>query len=185
MKSTLIIIILVTVSCAAPNNLINSEPHLYTVENGNGIKTTVKSHQIGKIPNTSFDHLKNYLTEIVDYDLDFQKKIVINFIDSDPKTHQKNHRVPWDIFYGNLKDDLNSIEPCNHIWSINKNVKNLYYYHGKTINWTTDEKNYIRELFFKYNGLNGGFVIIKPDGHYFLKRGEYTKSNILNTLKDF
>lgn len=180
-----ILIILLILGCSPSNSLINKEPYLYTLENSDGTKTLVPSHKKSSISKTNFQNLKEYLVDINDYNLDFNKKIILNFIDNDPIRYRKNYQVPWDIFYGNLYEELNSIEPCNQIWILNKSVKDLYYYHGNKINWIVDRDNVIRELFFNYNGLNGGFVIIKPNGKYFLKVGEYKKSDVLNTLKGF
>ena len=115
----------------------------------------------------------------------FNKKIIINFIDNDPKIYRENYQVPQDIFYGDLENDLARIELCNHFWIINQRVKDLHYYHGNKINWIVDENKRIREFFFKYDGLNGGFVIIKPNGDYFLKVGEYRKSDVLKRHNEF
>lgn len=186
MKNLLkILISIAIIGCSSSNNLINKEPHLYTVENPDGTKTNVKSHAIGKLSNEIYEVLKKYLSDINVYNIDFEKKIIINFIDNDPRIFRENYKVPWDIFYGNIEKDLTKIEQCNHFWIINKTVKGLHYYHGNKISWIADKNNTIRNLFFKYDGLNGGFVIIKPNGDYFLKIGEYQKSDLLKAHHEF
>lgn len=171
--------------CSSSNNLINKEPHLYTIENLDGSKTKIKSHLTSNLNSVDYETLKNHLSNISDKEIDFDKKIVINFIDNDPWINKKNYQVPWDIFYGNMKVDLAKLGQSNHFWIINHRVKNLHYYHNDKIKWIIDKNDVIRKLFFKYNGINGGFVIIKPNGEYFLKIGEYKKSDVLKTHSEF
>ncbi|PJX24607.1 hypothetical protein CAP47_03750 [Psychroflexus sp. S27] len=186
MKNLLQFLLIIIISgCSSSNSLVNKEPYLYTLENPDGSKTKVKSHLTSQLSNVDYQTLKNHLNKISDKEIDFNKKIIINFIDNDPKIYRKGYQVPWDIFYGNIKDDLAKLGQSNHFWIINKKVKDLYYYHGDKIKWIVDEGDFIRKLFFHYNGLNGGFVIIKPNGDYFLKVGEYQKSEVLKTYKEF
>ncbi len=186
MKNILhILISFLLIGCHSTNSLLNKEPYLYTFEKPNGSKMFVKSHKKDNLSSKDFQNLKKYLKKINDYNINFDKKIIINFIDNDPAIYRKNYRVPWDIFYGNLADKLNSIEPCNHFWIINKKVKDLHYYHGNKINWIVDTNNIIRESFFEYDGPNGGFLILKPNGEYFLKLEEYSKLDMISTLKYF
>ena len=171
--------------CSSSNSLINKEPYLYTIENPDGSKIKVKSHLTGSLINEDYETLKEHLNNISDKEIDFAKKVIINFIDNDPRIYRKNYQVPWDIFDGNIDVDLTKFSQPNHFWIINERVKDFYYYHGNKINWIVDKGDLIRNLFFKYDGLNGGFVIIKPNGDYFLKIGEYRKSDILKTHKEF
>ncbi|CAM1369714.1 hypothetical protein [Tenacibaculum xiamenense] len=180
-----IFLIILMMGCSSSNNLIEKEPYLYVIENLDGSQIKVKSHLIDSLVNEDYKTLKNHLNNISGKQIDFDKKIIINFIDNDPIVYKKNYQVPWDIFYGNMENDLIRFGQSNHFWVINKRVKDLYYYHGNKINWIVDENNIIRELFFRYDGLNGGFVIIKPNGNYFLKIGEYQKSDVLKTHNEF
>ncbi|MFD0964986.1 hypothetical protein [Pseudofulvibacter geojedonensis] len=172
-------------SCLSSNSLINEEPYLYTLESKEGKKTFVKSHSTNTLSKNNLENLKKHLTDINPSDIDFSKKIVVNFINNNPSISIKNYQVPWDIFYGNMQKKLNSIEPCNHFWIINKDVTDLYYYHGNKINWIIDKQNIIKKLFFNYDKLNGGFLILKPNGEYFIKKGEYTKSDVLDIMRSF
>ena len=186
MKNLLKILIIVSiVGCSSTNKLINRQPYLYTIKNDDGSKIKVKSHTIDTLKNEEYETLKNHLNNISDQDILFENKIIINFIDNDPRIYNKGYQVPWDIFYGKIENDLSKTEQCNHFWIINQKVKDLHYYHGNKINWIVDKNEIIRNLFFKYNGLNGGFVIIKPNGEYFLKVGEYQKSDVLKRHKEF
>ena len=173
------------VGCTTLNSITNEGGSLYTIENSDDTITKVKSDTTGSLNNKDYENLKNYLTDITQQKINFDKKVIINFIDNDPKTYRKNYQVPWDIFYGNMENDLTKLGECNHFWIINQRVKDLDYYHGDKINWVVDKNNLIRQSFFKYDGLNGGFVIIKPNGDYFLKIGEYRKSDVLNTHNEF
>ncbi|MDN6281269.1 MAG: hypothetical protein L0J45_09720, partial [Psychroflexus sp.] len=155
--------------------MIDKEAHLYTLENPDGTKAFVKSHKKGKISNKDFQSLKKYLTEISNDQLNFDKNIVINYIDKDPTQASQNYQVPWDIFSGHMSDDLKAIAPTNHLWLIHKNVENLHYYHGDKINWIVDKDSLMRKSFFEYADLNGGFIIIKQTGTYFLRVGEFGK----------
>ncbi|MFC0605180.1 hypothetical protein [Winogradskyella pulchriflava] len=186
MKNLLkILVIIAILGCSSSKNLINEKPYVYTIENYDGTQTKVKSHTTGKLSNENYEILKSHLLNIIDHDIDFDKKIIINFIDNDPTIYRKGYRVPWDIFSGNIKKNLDKIEECNHFWIINKRVKDLHYYHGKKINWKVDKNNVIRNFFFKNEGLNGGFLILKPNGDYFLKVGEYGKYDVISTYKLF
>lgn len=178
-------IILLLIGCSTSNSLINEDAYLYTLENPDGTKTFVKSHKRSQIPNKDFQSLKKYLTEISDDQLDFDKNIIINYIDRGPTEASQNYQVPWDIFSGHTSDDLEAIAPTNHLWLIHKDVENLHYYHGDKINWIVDKENQMRELFFKHADLNGGFIIIKPTGTYFLRVGEFQKRDLIDTYKEF
>ncbi len=188
-----ILLIMLMTGCTSTNSLVNDEPHslvdresyLYTLENSDGSKTEVKSHLTGILTNMDYENLKSHLKDISNKELDFNKRIIINYIDNDPRIYRKNYQVPWDIFYGNMEADLAKFGKANHFWVINKGVTDLHYYHGDKIKWIEDKNNVVRKLFFAYDGLNGGFVIIKPNGEYFLNIGEYTKSNFLETHKEF
>lgn len=171
--------------CSSSKSLIERKPYLYVIQKLDGSQINVKSHFIDSLSNEYYDTLKKHLNSISYKEINFDKKIIINFIDNDPRINKKNYQVPWDIFYGNIEKDLSKHGQSNHFWIINKRVKHLYYYHGDKINWIVDENNLIREMFFNYDGLNGGFVIIKPNGKYFLKIGEYRKSDFLKTCNQF
>lgn len=180
-----ILVAISLVGCSTTNVRNTKDPFLYTIKTADGSKINVKSHTIDTLNSENHEILKKHLINISDDDIDFDKKIIINFIDNDPRIHQKGFQVPWDIFYGNLENELNKIEQCNHFWIINPTVEDLYFYHGNKIKWIEDKNEVIRDLFFKYNGLNGGFVILKPEGGYFLKVGEYIKSEVLKRHNEF
>lgn len=180
-----IFIILSILGCSSSKNSIKNEPGVYLIENADGTTKKVRSDTTGKLTNENHEILKNHLSHISDYNINFTKKVIINFIDNDPRVHMGNYQVPWDIFYGNIENELAEIDQLNHFWIINERVKELYYYHGNKISWIVDKENTIRDLFFQYEGLNGGFVIIKPNGDYFLKVGEYQKSDVLKMHEEF
>ena len=179
MKKIMFIPVILMMSCSTNKTVNNSTFNGYRIKNSQGEIITVPSDEKNVLEAEFFSELKEYLNDIVNYNLDFSKKTVINFIDNDPKWTIANYQVPWDIFYGNLSEELNKIENCNHIWIKNKKVEDLYYYHGNKIKWITDKNDLIRSKFFKYDGLNGGFLILNPDGQYHLKVGEYTKAGLL------
>jgi hypothetical protein len=79
---------------------------------------------------------------------------------------------------------MNKIVRISHFWVINPNVKNLYYYHGNKINWIKDTNNYIQKNLLFFEGLNGGYIILDSAGNYYLQRGEYSKKDVLNKLKE-
>ena len=169
----------------SPNSLIYTDPHIYTIKNPDGTESKVKSHFISDLSSEEFDALKTYLNNISESKINFNNHIIINFIDNDPKIHIDHYQVPWDIFYGDMKKDLAKLGKPNHFWMINPRVKDLNYYHANKIQWFVDKDDVIRELFFEYNGLNGGFVIIRPTGKYFVNVGEYRKSEVLEAYKEF
>ena len=174
-----------SINISQGSSLLNKDPHAYSLENPDGSISSIISHDIETLSSQDLLNLKIYLSNLTDHELDFSKNIVINFIDIDPRRSRENYQVPWDIFYGKLENELNQIKSSVHVWIINPTVTNLHYYHGDTINWRKDLDNTVRNLFFDYPRLNGGFVIIKPNGEYFYKLGEYSKSDILNTYMDF
>lgn len=180
-KLSLVLSFVSLLSCSTTQSFLNKKAHLYTINNA-----LIKSHKHGKLSDENFRFLKKHLTNISNNSLNFNTKTVINYIDNDPKDINNDYQTSWDIFDGCLTSKLNSMFPCNHLWVINERVKNLNYYHNNKINWTTDQNNIIRQLFFNNtDGFNGGFVIIKPNGEYFLKIGEYKKEELLDTFKEF
>lgn len=180
MKKILFVAFVFVLSCSTKKTAITAGIDEYKVKDVHGKYIIIPSDTLGELRPEYFAGLKVYLNEIADYHLDFTKNTVINFIDNDPSKHIPNYQVPWDIFYGDLSEELNTIEDCNQLWIKNVRVKNLHYYHGHKIKWLSDKDDIIRSKFFKYNGLNGGYLILKPNGQFYLKVGEYTKLDLLN-----
>ena len=140
------------------------------------------TNEIKTLSNIKTLELNKYLKNI-DSNLLPNRKTIIIYINNDPKFVEKNYQVPWDIFYGNLVQELNSVEKPNLFWIINENVKNLHFYHGDKINWKIDKENYLQNNFFIHNGMNGGFLILNKEGKYFFKEGEYDKKELINAYK--
>ena len=132
--------------------------------------------QQGEVNTLEFNQIVRYLSPT---NINTTQPIIINYIDNDPRTTNTKTQVAWDIFHGNLKSDLNSIYKCNQICMHNPRVKKLHYYHKDSRQWYKDVNLQIRDAFFANEGLNGGFVIIQPNGKYYLRVGEYSKKNIL------
>lgn len=166
---------------AQKNNSISK----YEVKDNTGKTITILSDTKGTLDEKSYDNLISQLNEISSSKIDKSKNIIINYIDDNPRINNKNYQVPWDIFNRNLSSKLNKTKQCSHFWVINKKVTNLYYYHVNKINWLKDQNSIIKKIFFNYESLNGGFVIIKPNKEYYLKNGEYSKKELLSVYKDF
>ncbi|MXV38681.1 hypothetical protein GO491_08355 [Flavobacteriaceae bacterium Ap0902] len=180
---TLFFLTLLTLNCAA-QTVEKKSPHTYQLGNAYDSINEVLNETTGNLSTEDYQLLKNHLSNISTENIDFNKSIIINYINNDPKSAQTNYQVEWDIFYGDLAKKLSKIEQNHQFWMINPEVQNLHYY-GNKIDWRTDKNNIIKKLFFDYNGLNGGFIIIKPDGSFYKNVGEYTKADVINAFKKF
>jgi hypothetical protein len=177
MRISILLVFFLFVSCASKKELNTNEPYIYKIETENGNIKQIPMFQRGQLNTNDLNEIVHYLSPA---NIFVTQPIIINYIDNDPFRQTKaNYQVPWDIFYGNLKQDLSSIYNCNQIWMHNPRVKNLYYYHKDSRQWYKDVNLQIRDLFFANEGLNGGFVIIQPNGKYYLRVGEYSKKDIL------
>ncbi|MDR6846030.1 hypothetical protein [Flavobacterium granuli] len=138
----------------------------------------IKMEVTSKLKESTLDYFKKT------YDLDKNNFTVINYIDNDPKPTSISSQVPWDIFEDDYIKQIRKIDKVNHLWIINPDVRNLYYYHGNKIGWIKDAENYIQKNFLFFDGLNGGYIILDSSGNYFLHRGEYRKKEVLDKLKE-
>jgi len=166
--------------------LKSKDNYALSYENENSIKTylaeiktsgklnfnlleTIKKHLVGLDPKTSFAQT-NF--------------IVINYIDNDPSIHTEGYQVPWDVFTKDISKSFKKSDKVSHFYIINPDVKDLYYYHGNKLNWKTDKDHFIKDKYFPFKGLNGGFIIIDKDGNYNSCKGEYSVKDVLEKLKE-
>jgi hypothetical protein len=167
-------------------SLKSKDNYALSYENENSIKTyLIEIKTSGKLNFYLLETIKKYLVGL-DPNTSFAQTnfIVINYIDNDPIVHIKGYQVPWDVYTNNISKSFKKSDKVTHFYIINPDVKDLYYYHGNKLNWKTDQDHFIKDKFFPFKGLNGGFLIIDKDGNYISYKGEYSKKDVLEQLKE-
>ncbi|HQE33754.1 MAG TPA: hypothetical protein PLO52_03425 [Flavobacterium alvei] len=165
--------------------LKNKDNYALSYENENSIKTYLAEIKTsGKLNFHLLETIKKYLVDL-DPKTSFAQTnfIVINYIDNDPSIHTEGYQVPWNVFTKDISKSFKKSEKVTHFYIINPDVKDLYYYHGNKLNWKTDKDHFIKDKFFPFK-LNGGFLIIDKNGNYISYKGEYSKKDVLEKLKE-
>ncbi|REG99759.1 hypothetical protein [Flavobacterium aquicola] len=163
----------------------NSENYALSYENETSIKTyLIEIETYGKLNYFLFESIKKYLITLKPKTT-FKKNnyILINYIDNDPIPYREGAQVPWDIMENNISKAFKKKDSVSQFYIINPNAKDLYYYHGDKLKWETDKDHFLRDKFFTFQGLNGGFLIIDKEGNYFSQKGEYSKKDVLDKMK--
>ncbi len=164
--------------------LKNKENYALQYEFETSLKTfLVEIKTSGKFNYYHLETIKKNLVSLAsETSLEDFNYIVINYINNDVNLKNKNHQVPWDIFENDISKSLKKADKVKHYFIINPDVKNIYYYHGDTINWKIDKDHFLQKNFFLFNELNGGFLIIDKEGNYILYKGEYSRKDVLDQL---
>lgn len=110
--------------------------------------------------------------------------IVINYIDNDPSIYIRGYQVPWNVFENDISKTFKKTDKVKHFYIINPDAKDLYYYHGNKLNWKRDKDHFLRDKFFPFKGLNGGFLIIDKEGNYISNKGEYLIKDVMEKLNE-
>jgi hypothetical protein len=167
-------------------SLKSKDNYALSYENENSIKTYLAEIKTsGKLNLYLLETIKKYLVGL-DPKTSFAQTnfIVINYIDNDPSIYTEGYQVPWDVFIKDISKSFRKSDKVTHFYIINPDVKDLYYYHGNKLNWKTDNAHFIKDKFFPFKGLNGGFLIIDKDGNYISYKGEYSVKDVLYKLKE-
>ena len=141
----------------------------------------------GKLNDSSFRSLKNYLYDLKKVKIDSADFIVINYLTKVPGEEQKKHRTrtTWNIFDRNYVRKLKRKNNVSHFWISSLENQNLKYFYSNRINWLTDRRGVIPELFFPFEYTYGYYIIIKPNGEYYYFIGEYGKQNVWEKTREF
>ncbi len=133
--------------------------------------------KIGKLNTKDRITLINNLKKITNTQIDSSKNIVINFYYKKPKKASKGSCIDhytsdykYQRYFKKSNTDLQFfITEKGYIY----NKKNVF----------EDKDNSIRMQLFKYNFGCGNYIIIKKNGGYLRRFGEYNQDNILKQLK--
>lgn len=153
-------------------------------------ETSVKTYlaeikSSGKLNFYLLESIKNYLV-VLDPNKSFAQTnfIVINYIDNDPNIYIKGYQVPWSIFLNDISKSFKKSDKVAHFYIINPDVKDLFYYHGNKIKWKIDKDHFMKNKFFPFKGLNGGFLIIDKEGNYISYKGEYSTKDVMEKMQE-
>lgn len=116
------------------------------------------------------------LKQLTGKTINANQNIVINFFFKEPVQNQ----APSIDYYASVKKYQKYFE--KHTSSIQFFMTEKNYDTGKT-NVTIDDKGAIRNLLFKDNIEGGNYIIIKPNGHYYKRVGEYRQDEIPDRIK--
>ena len=127
--------------------------------------------EIGKITNDDRTLLINYLKKITNSEVDSTKNIIINFFF---KPEIKPN--------GSCIDNYTSDSKYKRYFKKNSNDIQFFIiqkdYNYKKKNVFEDNEGFIQKLLFKYYFDCGNYIIIKPNGEFLLRRGEYRQNEI-------
>ncbi|WP_452223175.1 hypothetical protein [Lacinutrix chionoecetis] len=129
----------------------------------------------GEITDNERTSLVNYLRSITKIEVDSTKNIVINF-----------------FFKPEVKPNGSCIDHYTSDYKYKKYFKKSgkdtqFFitekgYNYKSKNVFEDKDNFIRELFFKYHFTCGNYIIIKNNGKYLRRFGEYRQHEIIEKI---
>ncbi|CAN1518376.1 hypothetical protein MCETHM1_01009 [Flavobacteriaceae bacterium] len=161
------------------------ENYTLSYEFENSIKTyLIEINTHGKLNYFLLENIKKYLISLnPKTTFENTNYIVINYIDNDPVPYRKGAQVPWDVFENDISKAFKRKDNISQFYVINPNAKDLYYYHSDKLKFKTDKDHFLRDKFFTFKGLNGGFLIIDKEGNYFSHKGEYSKKDVLNQME--
>lgn len=167
-------------------SLKSKENYALSYEYETSVKTYLAEIKTsGKLNYYLLEDIKKYLVRL-DPKTSFGEAnyIVINYIDNDPSVYRRGYQVPWDVFENDISKKLKKTDKVNHFYIINPDVKDLYYYHSDNLNLKIDKDHFLKDKFFPFKGLNGGFLIIDKEGNYISHKGEYLTKDVLDKLNE-
>ncbi|WP_147299205.1 hypothetical protein [Winogradskyella eximia] len=127
--------------------------------------------EIGKITTDDRTQLIKYLRKITNSEVDSTKNIIINFFfkpEFKPNGSCIDNYTSDNKYKRYFKKSANDIQ----FFVTQKD----YAYQKKNV--FQDNDDFIRELLFKYYFDCGNYIIIKPNGEFLLRRGEYHQNEI-------
>lgn len=127
--------------------------------------------EIGKITINDRGLVVDYLKKITNSEVDSTKNIVINFFfkpENKPNGSCIDHYTSDNKYKRYFKKNNSDVQ----FFITQKN------YNYKKKNVFEDNEDFIRELLFKYYFSCGNYIIIKPNGEFLLRRGEYRQDEI-------
>jgi hypothetical protein len=136
----------------------------------------------GKISNELLNSIKSELSTISGEPIPNSNTILINYyhgLDRCNSTGDKSYvRVKYKRFLKKLKkvNDLSSF----FMYKSPEGTKD----YGQQLNWIKDEFGTIEKTFLPLHYPCGSYVLIDSNGNYYVQKGEYNLSRIINLLKD-
>ncbi|WP_439128099.1 hypothetical protein [Polaribacter sp.] len=141
------------------------------------------SIKVGRIKDSVHNKIKYYLKELTNKKIDEKNTIIINYFPENDKC-LGNRRWNSSILYKFKKfvKNVKSKENISQFFifkdeSVVKNFKRKF-------TWYLDKNQIIEKEFFKLHYLCFSYIIIKPNGNYYSKRGEYDINKLLEKIQD-
>lgn len=164
----------------------NNNLDLYFENDTTQLGILIARQKFGQLDKSTFNNLKDYLSELTSKSIDSSQNIVINYLTvypskKDVKTEQSN----WNVLDNDYTRKLHKVANINQFWINSPECDNLNYYRQKKINWIADTENLLKKIFFPYEIENGHYVLIKPDGRFYYYLGEHSKYNIWENAEKF
>ena len=134
---------------------------------------------IGILSSSEMSRIKNELQKISKKEIDSSKTIIINFFYKD--NPEPNDKSCIDNYFNDekYKKYLNKNKDIIQFFITEKD------YNYKDKNVLQDSNDVIRSILFKYYSFCGNYIIIKPNGSFFRKIGEYRQDEIPKNVKSF
>lgn len=138
----------------------------------------LKKKDIGTLSSSQKIKIYNTLQNISTKKIDDSQTIIINFFYKDD-TEPKGSCIDYYVNDMAYKKFLESNTAINQFFITQKD----YQYKDKRV--FEDKNDIIREILFKYKFDCGNYIIIKPNGNYYRKLGEYKQTEIPQNLNSF
>lgn len=122
----------------------------------------------------------NYLNKISERKTDSTKIIIINYHPGKDKCNSAADKSYLNNLYIDYTEEINLRENVSQYF-IYKDVAGTKFY-DKKIQWHYDKDKIIENNFFPQHYPCGSYLIIYPNGKYFIQRGEYFIKSIIEKI---
>ncbi|APG64287.1 hypothetical protein LPB136_02385 [Tenacibaculum todarodis] len=164
------------------SNPLNKRHYEFRVEKDSVIfYIKAVKEKFGRISKEIHEKIKNNLITVSNSKINSNQTIIINYF---PKKDKCLGNTGWNNSFLKLTKTYTTVlkEKKNikqfFIFKDDKIVKNF----SKEFQWYKDNSQLIEKTFFKFHYPCFSYVIIKPNGNYYTKRGEYRITEILEKI---
>ncbi len=144
------------------------------------IYTRVARNKVGRISKNDLTKIKNQLQNTSKIKIDSSQTIVINFYPGIDNCNKGPGNSTINALYNKYIRKISKRKDVAQFF-IYKQIEGTNKYSRKT-KWLKDSHQLIERTFFKFHYPCSSYVIIKPNGNYYSKRGEYRITEILEKI---
>lgn len=136
----------------------------------------------GRVSHKVVNELRTHLQNLTQSQINENNILVVNYYPGPDSCNQSGTRTTSNSRLKSYHRRISRQKDVNQFF-IYKSTEGLGF-RKEGITWYPDENNLWQTHFFKYHYPCGSFVIVRPDGHFYLMKGEYDTRQIFKRLKE-